>query len=71
VSSTDIRWSSIDGGGQIRPPPTTSGPAHVNGSIGQFDASPNLLPGGSIQGGFWASGDATIFANGFEQGSEP
>jgi len=47
-----IDWHTIDGGGGT----STGGVYSVSGSIGQPDASTNVLTGGqySVTGGFWA-----------------
>ena len=56
--SYDLSWNTIDGGGG-----TSSGATYeVTGTIGQPDATPVAMTGGSysVAGGFWAGGVVPI-----------
>lgn len=52
AQSLDISWHTIDGGGNLF---TSGGTLEISGTIGQADAQPTVMTGGTIRlvGGFW------------------
>lgn len=50
----DLSWHTIDGGGGM----STGGSFVLSGTIGQHDAAPGAMTGGTFElaGGFWAAG---------------
>jgi len=58
--------STIDGGGGV----SSGGDFVLTGTIGQFDADPNVASGGNFKlaGGFWSNAEINemIFKDGFE-----